>query len=169
MRWIYLIVFFTLTNSIIAQEINCSDIPKYVKAFDFIQSDSININGKVKVSDLVVDLDRFYFKPNLKTDTILISVLDSLITNTWFNSFVSKKIRFFFNYTNKYSTKRILFFSLIEKNTLRADLFIDGQDLTDYDKILKVNRDKVYAYLFFFDKNGEIVKRLREEIIYEPY
>jgi len=153
-----------------AQEIKSSDIPKYLKAFEYIQSDSINNNLNIKVSDEIVDLDRFYFKPRIKNDSTLLLILDSLNKYYWFENFNSSKIRCSFKENNnKINFEKIIFFSSIEKNTLRVDLFINELGLKKYDKFIKGNKNNVYAYLFFFDENNNILKIYREIIHYEPF
>ncbi len=170
MKYINLIIFCLLSLCLNAQEINSSAIPLYIKAFEYIQSDSINKNLNIKVSDEIVDLDSFYFKPRIKDDSLLILVLDSLNKYYWFDSFNSTKIRCGFKQiNNKINFEKIVFFSSIEKNTLRADLFINEPCVKKYDHLIKINKNIVYAYLFFFDKDKNITNVYRNIINYEPF
>ena len=155
--------------SLNAQKVSYLDIPKYLKAFEYIQSDSINKDKKIKISNMVVDLDRFWFRSDLRNELHLMSVIDSLTKFSWFENFISFELYSSFEHINNSSAKSIVFFSLVEKNTLRADLFFDGMGLSNYDAIIRQNRDKVYAYLFIFNKDGCVTRKLRSEMIYEPF
>ncbi|GEM_PF-6471006 len=144
-----------------------TDLPKYKNAYYYILSDSINQGRDVFTSDIIIDMDRFYFKSDVKNDSTLIQTIDSLTRYAWFDDFSSPEIKELFGVQNK-NAESILFFSLIEKNTLRADLFVKRHNVNDfkYDWIINSNRDKVYAYFFFFDEIGEIKHAYRHEIIY---
>ena len=150
------------------QTIQSEDIPKYLQAFSKIQTDSINADRKIRISDWVVDLDRFWFKSHVADDLFLSSVLDSLMKFSWFDDFRSPELHSAFEKQNNFS-ERIVFFSLIEKNTLRADLFINRKGAHTFDEVVRQNKDKVYAYLFVFNKQGFVVKQFRTELIYESY
>lgn len=151
-----------------ASLIKAEDLCKYQKAYNYISADPINKENKITVSDIIVDMDRFYFQGDVKEDTCLSKVIDSLNKYEWFDEFSSKDIYDLFQGQDRYA-ESILFFSLIEKNTLRADLFMKRSDLKEfrYDKIINLNESKVYAYLFFFDESGKIKQVYRSEIIYE--
>lgn len=170
MKHVNLLILCLLSLCLNAQEINTSAILQYIKAFEYIQSDSINKNQNIKVSDEIVDLDRFYFKPHIKSDSLLTLVLDSLNKYYWFDSFNSSILRCGFKeINNKINFEKIVFFSSIEKNTLRADLFINEPRVKNYDHFIKSNKNIVYAYLFFLDENKNITNVYRDIIHYEPF
>jgi hypothetical protein len=159
---------FLVENSPIdSLKINKEDLPKYREAYNYILSDSINKRRDIFVSDTIVDMDRFYFKSDVQSDSILAHIINSLTKYYWFDDFFSCEIKELFGEQNK-KAESILFFSLIEKNTLRVDLFVKRYSINDfkYDWIINSNRDKVYAYLFFFDKIGKIKYVYRHEITY---
>lgn len=143
------------------------DLAKYKEAYNYILSDSINKRKDIFVSDVIVDMDRFYFKSDVENDSTLTRTINSLSKYYWFDDFISCEIKELLGEQNK-KAESILFFSLIEKNTLRADLFVKRHNVNDfkYDWIINSNRNKVYAYLFFFDKIGKIKHAYRHEIIY---
>lgn len=151
-------------DSIRVQEI---DLPKYKEAYNYILSDSINQGRDIFVSDIIIDMDRFYFKSDVKSDSVLAATINSLTRYHWFEDFSSPEIKQLFGEQNK-KAESIVFFSLIEKNTLRADLFIKRHNISEfkYDKLILWNRAKVYAYLFIFDETNKIKHAFRYEIIY---
>lgn len=167
-RICFICLFICLFVETYCQKKISEDIPKYLQAFNAIQTDSINKGRKIRISDWVIDLDRFWFKSYVKDNLFFSSVLDSLTKFSWFDDFKSPELYLAFEKKNNFS-ESIVFFSLIEKNTLRADLFINRGELHTYEEIIRQNRDKVYAYLFIFDQKGTIIKQFRQEIIYEPY
>jgi hypothetical protein len=148
-------------------KIKKKDLLKYAEAYNYILSDSINQGKDIFVSNVIVDIDRFYFKNDVKDDSTMTHTINSLTKYHWFDDFSSLEIKELFGEQNK-KTESILFFSLIEKNTLRADLFVKRHNINDfeYNRIINSNRDKVYAYLFFFDDIGKIKYVYRHEIIY---
>lgn len=165
---LFICFFVYLPMGINCQTIMSDDIPKYLQAFSNIQTDNININRKIRISDWVVDLDRFWFKSCVENDLFLSSVLDSLTKFSWFDDFKSPELHSAFEKQNNFS-ESIVFFSLIEKNTLRADLFVNRRGAHTFGEIVRKNKDKVYAYLFVFNKQGIVVKQFRVELIYESY
>jgi len=149
-------------------KIDENDFFKYKEAFNYILSDSINLGKEIFVSDTIIDMDRFYFKDEVKDDTTLTNIIDSLTKYTWFENFSSDEIQNIFGKQNK-SAESILFFSLIEKNTLRADLFFERKSLNEfkYNNLSNYNVNEIFSYLFFFDEFGKIKKAYRAKMIYE--
>lgn len=116
------------------------DLIKYKEVYDYILSDSINQGKDIFVSDIIVDMDRFYFKSYVKNDSTLTHTINSLTRYYWFDNFSSPEIKALFKDQNE-DADSILFFSLIEKNTLRADLFFNRKnkkklDTTGYQTIM---------------------------------
>jgi len=148
-------------------KVEIDDLSKYREAYNYIILDSINQGKDIFVSDVIVDMDRFYFKDYVKNDSSLTHTINSLTKYYWFDDFSSPEIKKLFGEQNK-NAKSILFFSLVEKNTLRADLFVKRHNINDfkYNWIINSNRDKVYAYLFTFDEVSKIKYAFRIEIIY---
>lgn len=143
------------------------DLPKYKEAYNYVLSDSINQGRDIFVSDIIIDMDRFYFESEVKNDSVLTATINSLTKYHWFEDFSSTEIKQLFEEQNA-KAESIVFFSLIEKNTLRADLFIKRHNISEfkYDKLILWNRAKVYAYLFIFDETDKIKHAFRHEIIY---
>ena len=163
MKRFCIFTFALLSISLSAQQVSCLDIPKYLKAFEAIRADSINSDRNIRVSDWVIDLDRFWFKSHVKDDLYWNPVLQSLVKFSWFEDFRSPELYSAFRDINNFS-ESIVFFSLVEKNTLRADLFLDRRGLHNFRRLF----DSVYAYLFLFDEEGNIVKQFRMELNYSP-
>lgn len=172
-----LLYFFILGNT--AQKIDCEknidsisvskgDLAQYKEAYNYILFDSINQGKDIYVSDIIVDMDRFYFKSDLKNDSTLAHIINSLTKYYWFNDFSSPEIKTLFKGQNS-RAESILFFSLIEKNTLRADLFLNRKNKNEfrYNWLSNYNVGEIYAYLFFFDEMGKIKHIYRTKMIYE--
>ena len=163
------IIFFLFYCNIYVctQDICVKDIIKYKEAYNYLIKDSIMDDKSLFVSDTVVDMDRFYFHADVIDYPEIKTTIDSLKKYTWNKGFSSEQLREVWKNQNPYS-ESILFFSLVEKNTLRADLFINRYSLANfnYDDIIYFNRDKVYAYLFVFNKQNKLERVFRREIIY---
>lgn len=147
------------------------DIPKYIIALNHIQNDTINKNKKIMASNMIVDLNRAFFRTELlKNNLFPKSEIDSLtIKFSWFDEFRSSELSKAFAPFNKQRSKNIVFFSLIEKNTLRADLFLNNDSKsTDFNRVVGTQNDKAYAYLFVFE-NEDIKAQFRFEVHYEPF
>ena len=155
-----------------SQDIDYKHIPLYKKAVEYIKNDTSifkdNVKNEIYISNEIVDLDRFWFAEKISSEPELKAVVDSLKKFSWFDNFYSKSLDSIFKKKNS-SADKIIFFSKIEKNTLRVDLFMNRNKKFDYQSVIRFNKDKVFAYLFFFDKNGSIKKVLCNEIIYEPF
>lgn len=97
-------------------------------------------------------MDRFYFKSDVKSDSALAATIDSLTKYHWFDDFSSPEIKELFGEQDK-KAESIVFFSLIEKNTLRADLFFNRKSKREfrYTWLSNYNVEGVYAYLYIFD------------------
>jgi len=156
-----------ICNLINAQVLTSNDVCKYYKAFEYVLNDSINRGKPLCVSDSIVDLDRFWFIKDVKNDTNMKKTLESLVKYKWFGNYYLKELNSLWGGEYK-AAESILFFSSIEKNTLRVDLFIKRYSILEYnfEKLIQYNKDKIYAYLFFFDCNGNIKKVFNHEIIY---
>lgn len=155
-------------NNIDSLYFNREDLLKYKEAYNYILSDSINQGKDIFVSDMIVDMDRFYFKSNVENDSILSDIINSLTKYYWFDEFSSREIKELFRKQNK-NAESVLFFSLIEENTLRADLFFNRKNKKEfrYNWLSNYNVEEVYAYLFYFDETGKIKKVYRTTVIYE--
>ena len=159
-------MFFS--NTVISQSVCSSDSSKYLAAFNYIKSDTINKGIDFYVSDMIVDMDRFWFRSDLlKIYPKELATIDSLQKYEWFDDFRSCVINSLFGNKNRKS-KSILFFSTIDKNTLRADLIYDRMYETEYkyDVITMFNTSPIYAYLFFFNSDNTIKLVFRTPIIY---
>ena len=164
--FVYCFVFLNAQNNNIEK-----DIPKYIMALNHIQNDTINKNKKITASNMVVDLNRAFFRTELLENNLLPkSEIDSLtIKFSWFDEFRSSELSKAFAPFNKQRSENIVFFSLIEKNTLRADLFWNNDSKsTDFNKVVGTQNDKAYAYLFVFE-NENIKTQFRFEVHYEPF
>jgi hypothetical protein len=148
-------------------KIEAEDLPKYKDAYNYVLSDSVNQRKSIFVSDVIVDMDRVYFKDYVKNDSALTYIINSLTKHYWFDNFSSFEIKELFKEQNK-NAESILFFSLIEQNTLRVDLFFNRKNKKEfrYNWLSNYDVEEVYAYLFFFDEMGKIKHVYRTKIIY---
>ena len=157
--------YVDITDSL---RIKTEDLPQYKEAYNYILSDSVNQRKRIFVSDVIVDMDRFYFKDYIKNDSTLTHLINSLTKYIWFDNFTSKEIQCLFANQDR-DAESVLFFSLIEKNTLRVDLFFNRESKENfkYNRLSNYNVENIYAYLFFFDEAGKIQHVYRIEMIYE--
>lgn len=165
-------LFFILFLSVIylnskTQNISDEDLIKYQKVYEYIINDSIINNKSVYVSDIIVDMDRFGFIDKKDCYPELKLILDSLIKYSWEDDIQSEKLHNHFKKINEqnYFAESIMFFSLIEKNTLRVDLFLTRNSLSEvrYGWVKSYTRDKIFAYLFYFEKDS-IKNVFRQEV-----
>jgi len=175
MKNIYIVVacLIICTNTVKTQTIDSTDAQKYKDALLYIVNDT-TIKGKIYVSSIIVDMDRFWLKDIVSTNCKYRKILDSLIKWTWFEEFSSPLIEEIFENHNRnlwYHEKgNVLFFSTIEKNTLRADVFID----MDRGQLSKLTFKStmfwgypVHGYLFFFDCSDKIEDVFSFNLIYD--
>lgn len=144
----------------------------YVSAYKYIISDSININYRIAVSDSIVDLYRGDFSdinlsPKVKERLNKYRMMNSY---KYLNPYYSKCLTTLFGSRAVENPNKILFFSRIEENILRADLLI-----FDDKRICKRRKFDYYAYfggegseyLFIFNALGEIEIVLKRSVIYD--
>ncbi|NDP22618.1 MAG: hypothetical protein GZ091_16285 [Paludibacter sp.] len=158
-----------LANYPIAAQ-NCErDSLLYLTAFNYILKDSINHNNSIAVSDSIIDLDRFWFSKGLENFPNEKELLNQYRANKgykWFKPYHSKLINLLF--CRQKNEQKVLFFSPIENNILRADLLPINQrskDIFDYNKLASFTEG--YQYLFIFNNSKTIKLALCRKIIYD--
>jgi hypothetical protein len=168
----FIIIFFTCYIAS-SQDICLNDINKYRNAMQHIINDTIT-DVNIYFSDIVVDFDRFYFKHAVNSNDEYNKILDSIDKHIWFEDFSSSLLKQTFednNYMLKYNLKgNVVFFSTIEKNTLRADLFINinrGQLSRLTFQSTMFFGEIVHSYLFFFDDKDKIKDIFRIKMLYD--
>lgn len=153
----------------LSEDIGEQDFSKYLKVKNYIEHDSLTQNRELYFSEYLVDLDRFWFLEDLNNFPCLKKKIEYLSKNKfkWFEDYYSKNLHQLWGVQNS-KAKSILFFSKIEENTLRVDLFLtkNHPSYFKYDQLTTTPMDKVFAYLFFFNEEGEIHKVFCKEIIY---
>jgi hypothetical protein len=164
----FILLTFVCLNWInsIAQDFCINDSTRYLNAYNYILNDSINLNKVIFVSDTIIDLDRIWFLHDLDSLPKEKEIIKNLTKYSWKANSHSENISKVFplNYLN-HSSKTILFFSWIEKNTICADLFYDKRIETfNYERIASQNKSQMY--LFIFDSNGKIKHVFRKELLY---
>lgn len=149
----------------IEQQIDVTnDLIRYKNACTYILNDNKLEAKDVFISGTINDIDRRIFQKDVLENEYK-TTLDSLIKYHWFESFQSEELEELFG-RQQVNSENILFFSSIEKNTLRADLFINRFS-RDYFSYEWTTGEKIYAYLFFFENDGAIKKVFKKEAYYE--
>lgn len=151
----------------LTEDIASTELSRYSKARDYLKQDSLFCGENIYFSPYLADLDFFYFKDAVIGDSILNSKL--FFKNRWFEDYYSSRLD---------STMRkqfveydyIAFFSLVEHDMLRADLFpkridIDSQRFND---VALFSGGGTYAYLFDFEVNSDNIRNvIMIEMIYD--
>jgi len=167
MKKIIISFFFICSCTyLFAQDFCTNDSTKYLNAYKYIVDDSINQGKNINVSDTIVDLDRIWFLDNLDSLLEEKEIVKKLTKYSWFPNFYSQNIANLFNCKKMVPSKTILFFSLIEKNTLCADLFDNKGSLNEFNYNWIASQNRSHMYLFFFESNGNIKYIFRKEICY---
>lgn len=163
-------IFCQLLSFSIYSQLDCSkDSLRYIKAYNIIKSDSVLNNKSLVVSDSIVDPDWCWFSKDMVMYPEEQKIVADYRENKkyiWKSPVYSHCLASIFPRINN-NSMFALFFSLIEDNMLRADLFPHNE------RIIKLKYDEIafqtegYAYLFLFDKEDEVKSVFRLKIIYD--
>lgn len=136
----------------------------YQRAFEYIKQDSINVGINIAVSDSIVDLDWNGFDglDEYKDENADLDNCRNRQVNKNIKPYYSPALHELHN-SNKHAPQKILFFSPIENNLLRADLHVFNlQYLYNNDWYIW---GECIEYLVLLDENGHCKKVLKRRVI----
>ena len=136
----------------------------YSQAFCKIAQDTINSKSHLYVSDYIVDLDRFWYSDML-SDSInreLVKSFRSRKQYKWEPNYYCTCLHSLFNKEVNNNFDKIIFFSRIEDNMLRADVLNYCKGSMDYDSLSLFGSGE--AYLFICDSALKIIKTYKIKI-----
>lgn len=151
----------------LTEDIKCNDENKYLKARDYLKQDSIFEGKSIYFSPYLADLDYFFFEDVVDEDAVLKNKL--FFKNKWFESYYSSRLD---STMGKQCGNHdyIAFFSLVENDMLRVDVFLRRNDVSSlrFDDVSLFSGGGTQSYLFDFEKNSDKIRNvLRIEMIYD--
>lgn len=151
----------------LTEDIASNELSRYSKVRDYLRQDSLFCDESIYFSSYLADLDYFYFKDAVSKDSILVNKV--FLKNKWFDDYYSCRLDSVLKGQSGIYDY-IAFFSLIEHDMLRADVFPKRTDIASqrfYDVSL-FSGGGTQAYLFDFEKNTDSIRRVfRIELIYD--
>lgn len=148
------------------QDITEYDENKYLEVRNYLERDSLFLDKSIYFSPYLADLDFFYFKNEVSKDSILSKKL--YYKSRWFEDFYSLRLDNIMGKQIK-DTYYIAFFSLVENEMLRVDIFQNRRKtfFCRFEDISLFPGNKTYSYLFYFEKETDQIRNVfRMEIIY---
>lgn len=151
----------------LTEDIGSGELSRYSKARDYLKQDSLFCGNNIYFSPYLADLDFFYFEDATIEDSILNTKL--FFKSRWFEDYYSSRLD---SIMGKQFVKYdyIAFFSLVEHDMLRVDIFpkrldIDSQRFND---VALFSGGGTHAYLFDFEKSSDNIRNvIMIEMIYD--
>lgn len=151
----------------LTEDIKEEEEKRYLNALDYLKQDSLFCGKEIYFSPYLADLDLIYFKDVTREDSILNSKL--IMKYKWFDDYYSARLNRIFDQRSK-KKDYIAFFSLIENDLLRVDVFVYRQNVSSlqFKDVSLFSGGGTKAYLFDFNKETDEIKSVfMIEIIYD--
>jgi hypothetical protein len=151
----------------LTKDIEESEEKRYLNARDYLIQDSMFCGKSIHFSPYLADLDFFFFKNIAKEDSILGSKL--FLKSKWFEDYYSLRLNKIMGEQCR-RANYIAFFSLIENDMLRIDVFQSRDNVSSFrfEDVSLFSGGGTYAYLFDFKKNSDNIRNVfKIEMIYD--
>lgn len=143
---------------VLKEDIKGSEGKRYLKARDYIKTDSLFLGKSIYFSPYLADLDFFYFKDAISRDSTLSKNLPSS-KNRWFDDYYSSRLDSIMGKQCR-NSDYIVFFSLVENSILRVDILPFKKDIISFQfkDVSLFPEDNTNAFLFTFEEKGDEIK-----------
>lgn len=151
----------------LTEDIANTELSKYSKARDYLKQDSLFCGENIYFSPYLADLDFFYFEDAVIGDSILNGKL--FFKSRWFEDYYSSRLD---SIMGKQFVKYdyIAFFSLVENEMLRVDVFLKRKDISSlrFHDVALFSGGGTHAFLFDFEKSSDNIRNvIMIEMIYD--
>lgn len=151
----------------LSEDIKEKEVKRYLNARDYLLQDSIIYGKSIYFSPFLADLDFFYFNDVISEDSTLYNKLS--LKCKWFDDYYSFRLDSIMGKQNR-GMDYLAFFSLIENDMLRVDVFRKRQEIhsLEFRHVSLFPEDNIPAYLIVFKENSDTIKSVfMMEIIYD--